>query len=130
MFLPLILDYCFLKSIICLLCSDYNFYPPPFPFIYSLCDVRVSCGYYRRHIPRLTQKNGLFCNREQPNLFLQVSSLYIMDVLRHKRFGCSDVYDSDLLRRDESGGFVAKYGKNWMNAAAFGGKLDGIWIFC
>ena len=65
---------------------------------------------YRRHIPKLTQKNGLFCNREQPNLFIQRSSLNIMDVLRHKRFGCSAVYDQDFLRWNESGGFVAKNG--------------------
>ena len=65
---------------------------------------------YRWHIPKLTQKNGLFCNRDQPNLFTQLSSLNIMDVLRHKRFGCSAVYDKDFLRRDESGGFGAKTG--------------------
>ena len=28
-----------------------------------------------------------------------------MDVLHHKRLGCSAVYDKDFLRRDESGGF-------------------------
>ena len=53
----------------------------------------------------LHRKNGLFCNREQPKLFIQRCSLNIMDVLCHKSFGCSNVYDKDFLRRDESGGF-------------------------
>ena len=60
---------------------------------------------YRRHIPKLARKNGFFCNREKPDLFIKISSLNIMDVMRHKRFGCSNVYDTDLFRRDESGGF-------------------------
>ena len=34
-----------------------------------------------------------------------------MDVLHHKRFGFSAVYDKDFLRRDEIGGFWAKNGK-------------------
>ena len=49
---------------------------------------------------------------EQPNLFIQKYFLNILDVLRHKRFGCSAVYNKDLLRRDESGGFWAKNGKS------------------
>ena len=52
-----------------------------------------------------------------------------MDVLRHKRFGCSTVYDKDFLRKDESGGFGAKINKIWMKAAALGGEKDKIWIF-
>ena len=35
-----------------------------------------------------------------------------MDVLRHKSFGCSAVYDKDFLRRDESGGFGGEMGKD------------------
>ena len=35
-----------------------------------------------------------------------------MDVLRHKRFGCSAVYNNDFLVRDEIGGFWAKNGQN------------------
>ena len=69
---------------------------------------------YRRHIPKLTEKNGPFCNREHPNLFIQRSSINIMDVLHHKRFGCSAVYDKDFLRRDESSGFWAKMDEIWI----------------
>ena len=58
----------------------------------------------------LHRKNGLFCNREQPKLFIQRCSLNIMDVLCHKRFGCSAVYDKDFLRQDTIGGFGAKNG--------------------
>ena len=53
---------------------------------------------------------AFFVNREQPNLFIKQSSFNIMDVLRHKRFGCSAVYDKDFLRRDESGSFGARNG--------------------
>ena len=77
---------------------------------------------YRRHIPKLARKNGFFCNREKPDLFIKISSLNIMDVMRHKRFGCSNVYDTDFFRQDESGGVGAKMDKFWMKAAAFGKK--------
>ena len=60
----------------------------------------------------LHRKNCFFCSREQPNLFIQQYSLNIMDVLHHKMFGCSAVYDKDFLRRDEIGGFWAKNGQN------------------
>ena len=43
-----------------------------------------------------------------------------MDVLRHKRFGYSSVYDKDLLRRDESGGFWGESGQHF-------GKSGGFW---
>ena len=66
---------------------------------------------YRQHITNLTQKNCLFCNREQPNLFIQQSYLNIMYVLHHKRFGCSTVYDKDYIRRDEISGVWAKMEK-------------------
>ena len=36
-----------------------------------------------------------------------------MDVLRHKVFGCSSVYDKDFLRQDESGGFGGGNGRNF-----------------
>ena len=48
---------------------------------------------YRRHITKITQKNGLFFNKEQTNLFIQRSSIKIMDMMRHKKFGCYAVYD-------------------------------------
>ena len=54
------------------------------------------------HIPNITQKNCLFCYREQPNLFIKRSSLNIMDVMRHKRFGCNDVYDKHFLSKFSS----------------------------
>ena len=79
----------------------------------------------------LHRKNGLFCNREQPKLFIQRYSLNIMDVLRHKRFGCSAVYDKDLLRRSENGGFGAK---NWQildERGGFGGvERTNFRFFC
>ena len=52
-----------------------------------------------------------------------------MDVLRHKMFDCSAIYDKYFLRRDESGGFWAKMDEIWMKAADFGQKMDKIWIF-
>ena len=52
-----------------------------------------------------------------------------MYLLRHKRFGCSNVYDKDFLRRDESGGFWVKMDEIWMKAAAFGQNIDKVWIF-
>ena len=70
-------------------------------------------------MPKITQKNGLLCNREQPNLFIKRPSLNIMDMLRHRRFGCYAVYDKAFLRRDESGGF-------WAN----NGRMEKFWIFC
>ena len=69
-------------------------------------------------------KNGLFCNREQPNLFIQRSSLNIMYMLRHKMLGCSSVYDEDFLRRDESGGLWGGNGQNLDESGGFGGKMD------
>ena len=47
-----------------------------------------------------------------------------MDVLRHKMFDCSPVYDKDFLGRDESGGFSEKIDEIWKKAAAFGTKMD------
>ena len=47
-----------------------------------------------------------------------------MDVLCHKRFGCSAVYYKYLLRRDESGGFGVKRDQIWMKAATFRQKMD------
>ena len=76
---------------------------------------------YRRHVTNLTQKNWHFCNKEQPNLFIQQSSLNIMDVLHRIRFGCFAVYDKDFLRRDESGSFGAKDGKKLDEISGFGG---------
>ena len=84
---------------------------------------------YRRHIPKLTEKNGPFCNREHPNLFIQRYYLNIMDVMCHKIFDCSAVYDKDLLRRDESGGFWAKNGRSLDESGGYGQKMDKIWIF-
>ena len=52
-----------------------------------------------------------------------------MDLLRHKRFGCSAVYDKDFLRQDEAAAFGQKLDKIWMKAADFGKKKDEIWIF-
>ena len=72
-----------------------------------------------RHITKLTQKNGLFRNMEQPKLLIQQSFLNIMDVLRHKRFGCSTVYDKDFLKWDESGGFWVRNGKNMDESGGF-----------
>ena len=40
--------------------------------------------------------------------FIQKSTLNIMDVLHHKKFGCYAVYDKDFLRWYESGGFWEK----------------------
>ena len=51
-----------------------------------------------------------------------------MDVLRHKRFGCSDVYDQDFPMQGERGGFGAKMDAMWMKAAVFRQKMDRIWI--
>ena len=79
---------------------------------------------YRWHIPKLTQKNGLFCNRDQPNLFTQLSSLNIMDVLRHKRFGCSAVYDEDFSCGMKAAALGQKMDEIWMKAAAFEQKMD------
>ena len=53
-----------------------------------------------------------------------------MDVMRHKIFGCSAVYDMDFLRRDESNGFGGKMDKICLKAADFGQEMDNIWIFC
>ena len=72
----------------------------------------------------LYRKNGLFGNMEHPNLFIQRPSLNIMDVLRHKRFVCSAIYDKDLLRRDESGGFWSKNGRNLDEIGSFSEKMD------
>ena len=51
-----------------------------------------------------------------------------MDALRHKKFGCSPVYDKDILRRDENGGFGAKNGQildeNGLFWAKIGQTLD------
>ena len=51
-----------------------------------------------------------------------------MDVLCHKKFGCSPVYDKDILRRDENGGFGAKNGQildeNGLFWAKIGQTLD------
>ena len=53
-----------------------------------------------------------------------------MDVMSHKRFGCSDVYDKYLLQWNESGGFGAKNGQNLGESGGFwGGGVDKIWIF-
>ena len=56
-----------------------------------------------------------------------------MDVLRHKNFGYSAVYDKGLLRWDESGRFGAKSGQNLDESGGFrakSGQIDKIWIFC
>ena len=45
-----------------------------------------------------------------------------MDVLCDKRCGCSDIYDKDFLRRDESGGFCAKNGQNLYESGGFFAK--------
>ena len=45
-----------------------------------------------------------------------------MDVLRHKRFGYSDVYDKDLLRWYEIRGFGAKNGQNLDESGGFVAK--------
>ena len=50
---------------------------------------------------------------------MQRSSLNIMDVLCHKRFGCSADYDKDFLRWDESGSFGAKNGQNLDKSGSF-----------
>ena len=51
-----------------------------------------------------------------------------MDVLRHKRFVYSAVYDKDFLGRDESGGFWGRIGRNLDESGGFwsknGQKLD------
>ena len=43
-------------------------------------------------------------------------------MLRHKRFGCSDVYDKDLLARGENGGFGARKGQHLDGSGGFGKK--------
>ena len=53
-----------------------------------------------------------------------------MGVLSHKMFGCSAVYDKDFLRRDESGGFGAKNGRNFDERGGFWGKLTTFGFFC
>ena len=93
----------------------------------SLCPwpaLRLQIPIYRRHIPNLTQKNGMFCKREHPNIFIQRSSLNIMYMLRHKMLGCSSVYDEDFLRRDESGGLWGGNGQNLDESGGFGEKMD------
>ena len=45
-----------------------------------------------------------------------------MNVLRHKRFFCSAVYDEDFLRWDESGGSGGKNGRNLDESGRFGAK--------
>ena len=57
------------------------------------------------------------------NLFIQRSSLNIIDVLCHKWFGCYAIYDKDLLRRDESGGFWANNGWNLVVSSSFETKI-------
>ena len=52
-----------------------------------------------------------------------------MDVMRRKRFGCSDIYSKDLLMQDENGGFWTKNGQNLDESSGFGAKMDKIWIF-
>ena len=52
-----------------------------------------------------------------------------MDVLHHKRFGRSAVYDKAFLRWDESGGFWEKMDEILMKAAVLGQKMDESWIF-
>ena len=78
---------------------------------------------YKQHIPKLTQKNCLFCNREQPNLFIQRYSLNIIDMLCNKSFGFFAAYDKDFLRWDESGGFGGGGGgQNLEESGGFGEK--------
>ena len=48
-----------------------------------------------------------------------------MDVMSHKRFGCSDVYDKYLLQWNESGGFGAKNGQNLGESGGFWGGGGG-----
>ena len=77
----------------------------------------------------LHRKNGLFCNMEQPKSFIQQPSLNIMDVLRHKTFGCSAIYDQHFLRQDESSSFWGGNGKSLDESGSFGGKMENIWIY-
>ena len=56
------------------------------------------------------------------NLFIQRSSLNIMDALRHKSFFYSSVYDIYFLRQDESSGFGAKNGRNLDESGGFWSK--------
>ena len=90
-----------------------------FIYLYFYIFIFIEREIYKRHIPKLTQKNGLFLNREQPNLFIQQYSLNIMDMLRHKSFGCSDVYDNNFLRRDESRGLGGESGQNLDESGGF-----------
>ena len=106
------------------LCSDVHIWHMP-------ATTNTPIGY-GRHIPNITQKNELFCNREQPNLFIQQSSLNIINVLQYKRSGCSAVYDKDFLRWDESGSSGAKNGRNFdesSNLKAKNGRNPKIWFF-
>ena len=45
-----------------------------------------------------------------------------MDVLLHKSFGCSSVYDKYFLRWNKSGSFGAKIGQNLDERVGFGAK--------
>ena len=52
-----------------------------------------------------------------------------MDVLHHKGFGCSAVYDKDFLRRDEIGVFWSKNGRNLDESGGFWSKNGQILDF-
>ena len=82
-------------------------------YIYGVFFVKSTFALYIGGIFLSLVKNiFLFPNRERPNLFIQRPSLNIMDVLRHKRLCCYDVYDKYFPKRDEIGGFWAKNGQN------------------
>ena len=52
-----------------------------------------------------------------------------MDVLRHKSFGGSTVYDKDFFRQDKRGGFGANNVRNLAERGGCGGGVDKIWLF-
>ena len=52
-----------------------------------------------------------------------------MDVLRHKTFGCSAIYDQHFLRQDESSSFWGGNGQSLDESDSFGGKMENIWIY-
>ena len=78
----------------------------------------------------LHRKMAFYWNREHPNVFIKQSSLNIMNVMRHKRFGYFTVYDKDFLRQDESGRLLDKNMDKFLDeSSGFGAKMDKIRIF-